>query len=149
MKRTWTRTILLILCVSTLLRAVKNKDDFPIRLQITTLAKRTTKYGTFVEGKANLLDGGTSYAVDYSGTCDFSFQTYPTSAHLSQPARWKKQPSELEALWTKGGHEGDYDSCKLKIGTMIPHKAYVTGAGGYKLVDCVNGPNCPVIWGAK
>jgi len=143
------RTILLILCTSALLLASKNKDDFPMRLQITTLATRITKYGTVVQGKANLLDGDTSYAVDYDGTCYFSFQTYPTSAHISQPARWKKQPYELEALWTKEGHEGDYDSCKLKIGLMIPHKAYVTQAGGYKLVDCVNGPNCPAIWGTK
>jgi hypothetical protein len=143
------RTTLLILYASTLLLASKNKDDFPLRLQITTSTQHTGRYGTVVQGKANLLDGDTSYAIDYDGTCDFSFQTYPTSAHLSQPARWKKQPYELEALWTKQGHEGDYDSCKLKIGVMLPHKAYVTAAGGYKLVDCVKGPNCPAIWDLK
>jgi hypothetical protein len=144
------RTILLVLFTSTLLWAGKNKEDFPMRLQITTLAKRLTPSGgVFVQGKANLLDGDTSYAVDYNGTCDFSFQTYPTSAHISQPARWKKQPYEVEARWTKEGHEGDYNSCKLKVGVMLPHQAYITQAGGYKLVNCDKGPNCPAIWGAK
>ena len=144
------RTIVLVFITSTLLWAGQNKDDFPMRFQVTTLSKHLTNFGgTFVQGKANLLDGDTSYAVDYNGTCDFSFQTYPTSAHLSQPARWKKQPYELEALWTKEGHEGEYESCKLKIGTMLPRKAYLTQASGYKLVDCVKGPNCPAVWNTK
>jgi hypothetical protein len=144
------RVLLLVLFTSTLLWAGKNKDDFPLRLQITTLAKRFTySGGIFVQGKANLLDGDTSFAVDYNGTCDFSFQTHPTSAHISQPARWKKQPYELEALWTKEAHEGEFNSCKLNIGVMLPHRAYMTALGGFKLVDCVKGSNCPAIWGTQ
>jgi hypothetical protein len=122
-----------------------------MRLQIATLAKRSVGAGgIFVQGKANLLDGDTSYAVDYNGTCDFSFQTYPVSAHVSQAARWKKQPYELEALWTKEEHREEYKSCKLKIGVMLPQQAYVAnGQGGYKLLKCDKGPTCPMIWGTK
>jgi hypothetical protein len=144
------RIIPLVLFASVLLWADKNKADFPMRLQITTLTKRLMGAGgVSVQGKANLLDGDTSYAVDYNGTCDFGFQTYPTSAHISQPARWKKQPYELEALWTKEGQSEKFDSCALKIGVRLPGKAYITETGGYKLVDCVKGPNCPAIWDTK
>jgi|HubBroStandDraft_6_1064221.scaffolds.fasta_scaffold10791_6 hypothetical protein len=143
-------SVVCVLFTSTLLWAGPNKDDFPMRLQITTLAKRFGRSGgVSVQGKANLLDGDTSYAVDYHGDCDFSFQSYPTSAHISQAARWKKQPYELEALWTKEGHTEKFDSCTLKIGVMLSHQAYVTQAGGYKLLKCDKAPNCPLIWGTK
>jgi hypothetical protein len=146
------RIILLALLTPALWAGI-NKDDFPMRFQITTVSTierpRVAGGVVSVKGKANLLDGDTSYAVDYHADCDFSFQSYPTSAHVSQPARWKKQPYELEVIWAKEGHADKFNSCTLNIGVMLPHQAYITQAGGYKLVDCVKGPNCPAIWAAK
>jgi len=144
------RTTLLILSASTLLWAGKNPSDYPMRFQVVTVSTtERPRLGVSVLGRANLLDGDTSYAVDYHGDCGFSFQSYPVSAHVSSPALWKKQPYEVEVLFTKEGHSDKYDSCTLKIGVMLSGKAYVGKPGGYALLDCKNGKNCPAIWGTK
>lgn len=141
--------LLLAIGLATPALAGKNPSDYPMRLQFITVSSQKSPWGISHIGKADLLDGDTSYAVDYSGTCSFTFQSHPVSAHIDVFAKWKDQPRELEALFTHEGQEGKYDKCRFKINNMLPGKAYVGQAGGYKLVDCNRGRNCPAIWGMK
>ena len=128
---------ILIFLVATLpLWAVADPSDYPLRLQFASSGQTISNGSVFVRGKATLFDhaANTMSALDYSGSCSFSFQVTPTAAKIMSPAKWKKEGSKLSVLFTHPGSEKS-DKCDFDVYQILPHQTYVTVAGGVQLVS--------------
>lgn len=113
-------------------------SDYPLRLQIASVEERVldANGGVYLAGKGTLSSQimGPVSAVEYSGTCSFSFNAAPTAAHILIWARWKKEPIKLQLIFRRGSDPSKRDRCDVQIGNTVPGQAYVTTATGVQLV---------------
>jgi hypothetical protein len=108
----------------------------PLRVQFVTADSIAMPGAVSIQGKATLIDqpNHTIYAIDFSGTCSFMFATAPTTARIMQPAKWKKA-DKLTVWWKHPGSSDKWDRCDLSAIDRLPHQAYISDPGGYRLVS--------------
>ena len=122
------------LCASA--SAERNLADYPIRISIldqpTYQSRSLTGVWTYyASGHANLQDGDTTYAADYSYEC--TFRLPPTTPDAPYRAKWSKPQTRLKVLAAVVGEPNKYAECEIK--TTVLDGVYVRQSGQAVLVS--------------
>ena len=114
MRRMFALCFCFVLVSATLHADSKDPAYYPARIHIFTRHQVTFYHHTWVdetkgEGRANVFENGTVYAVDFSFDCE---QDIPHSfGYVAYPAKWKKPGKELTVLIPVFGKTGESFTC--------------------------------------
>jgi hypothetical protein len=107
------------LSVSPLRAAMRNPEDYPLRVHIYDKHEHRTRPGrafayTYAgHGRGNVIDGDEIHAMEYDYNCVDSFLV--SEAGEDYPAKWKRPGLSLELLIGVIGSDTRTHACELKV----------------------------------
>jgi hypothetical protein len=96
------------------LAAPRDLSAYTLRIHVFTTSWTGSEYGGYHGyGRANLIEGPATHAVEYTYSCGVKFvSSDPGEAY---PAKWKKPGQSLEMLMGVIGSPDKTKSCELKV----------------------------------